>query len=376
MKKNVGIKIVLSLLSFLAGTTYAKYRSETKTTKSVDNQISYEAQTQEVQEQGLFYMSELQEDEQLEVYHIDEYNDDEEETEVESEIIDTENNQTIEEEKETIENKVTEEKTTSIEKNETVSAKLDKITVIGLNTHGLIYLKFDKNVNVVNAPNVTIKVNGNTLEAYCISTKYSNSKEYTYKVIYGQLDVFESGKMYIDISGGKIVDSSDNNSLVDYTKKDYYVGTLKSYSIIETYEDVVNGNLGDMDLDGVVDSTDASTILRIHSKLATGRELTIEEKEQMARGDINKDGYVNQIDANLALTYYADNSTGMSNDNHRQVAKCDVNKDNRVNIEDYNLIKAAMSSSYNRKYDLNSDGKVDKQDINFLKETLKKYGKR
>ncbi len=69
-------------------------------------------------------------------------------------------------------------------------------------------------------------------------------------------------------------------------------------------------SIGDINSDGVVDSSDASEILMIYAQVSTGGGDVPEETKAVA--DINGDGLVDSSDASLILEYYAYVSTGGS----------------------------------------------------------------
>ncbi len=66
---------------------------------------------------------------------------------------------------------------------------------------------------------------------------------------------------------------------------------------------------GDIDLSGVVDSSDASAALIEYSAVSTGKDTTL-TAEQKAVADVNGDGAVDSSDASLILQFYAYVSTG------------------------------------------------------------------
>ena len=66
---------------------------------------------------------------------------------------------------------------------------------------------------------------------------------------------------------------------------------------------------GDIDLNGVVDSSDASAALVEYSAISTGRDTTL-TAEQKAVSDVNTDGAVDSTDASFILQFYASVSTG------------------------------------------------------------------
>ena len=67
--------------------------------------------------------------------------------------------------------------------------------------------------------------------------------------------------------------------------------------------------LGDVNDDGVVDSSDASKVLEEYARIQTGGEPTFTEKQKLA-ADVNKDNLTDASDASKILAYYAMISTG------------------------------------------------------------------
>lgn len=78
-------------------------------------------------------------------------------------------------------------------------------------------------------------------------------------------------------------------------------------------------SIGDINSDGVVDSSDASEILMIYAQVSTGGGDVPEETKAVA--DINGDGLVDSSDASLILEYYAYVSTGGSDSAEEYFAK-------------------------------------------------------
>ena len=74
---------------------------------------------------------------------------------------------------------------------------------------------------------------------------------------------------------------------------------------------VLNGKLGDANLDGKVDAKDASLVLAEYSLLSTGAEGTFED-QQFKNGDVNFDSKIDAKDASKILAYYSYLSTGGS----------------------------------------------------------------
>lgn len=73
-----------------------------------------------------------------------------------------------------------------------------------------------------------------------------------------------------------------------------------------------SGNaIGDVDCNGVIDSSDASKILDYYAILSTNSSESI-NKNSLILADVNKDGTVNSSDASNVLEYYALISTGNS----------------------------------------------------------------
>lgn len=68
-------------------------------------------------------------------------------------------------------------------------------------------------------------------------------------------------------------------------------------------------SLGDVDNDGAVNSSDASSVLAEYALIATGGASTLTE-EQKTAADVNKDGVVDSSDASSILSYYAYTATG------------------------------------------------------------------
>ena len=92
---------------------------------------------------------------------------------------------------------------------------------------------------------------------------------------------------------------------------------------------------------------------------------------------MNKDGYVNSIDASLILNYYANMSTGWTLTKQEKIIRCDLTGDHIINNADYDIINSMVKSgAYNEKYDLNKDGKVNSLDESFFKDVLREYGSR
>ncbi len=71
---------------------------------------------------------------------------------------------------------------------------------------------------------------------------------------------------------------------------------------------IVVSSLGDIDDNGIVDSNDASAILKEYSLLSTKKSPSFDTPKNYA-ADVNKDGTINSSDASLILKYYSYKST-------------------------------------------------------------------
>ena len=91
----------------------------------------------------------------------------------------------------------------------------------------------------------------------------------------------------------------------------YTPSTAKNYAKSYEREFVSLGSftLGDVNVDGMVDSSDASMALAEYALIQTGGEPTFTEIQKIS-ADVNKDYSVDSSDASLILAYYADASTG------------------------------------------------------------------
>ena len=72
---------------------------------------------------------------------------------------------------------------------------------------------------------------------------------------------------------------------------------------------VGEGLLGDANLDGKVDSSDASAVLGEYSELATSGNTTFKKPQQKINADVNFDNKIDSKDASLMLGMYAYNAT-------------------------------------------------------------------
>lgn len=88
---------------------------------------------------------------------------------------------------------------------------------------------------------------------------------------------------------------------------------LRKYPISEYAYDINSPSpeikLGDVDMDGYIDSSDASAILLAYSRISTGRTSGLNELQKKA-SDADGNKTVNAADASLVLNYYSYISTG------------------------------------------------------------------
>ena len=91
----------------------------------------------------------------------------------------------------------------------------------------------------------------------------------------------------------------------------YTPSTAKNYAQSFEREFVSLGSftLGDVNVDGTIDASDASIVLAEYALIQTGNEPTFTEIETIS-ADVNKDGIVDASDASKILAYYAMISTG------------------------------------------------------------------
>jgi len=107
--------------------------------------------------------------------------------------------------------------------------------------------------------------------------------------------------------------STDYNKALIYEIDEETIGIAIDTDDDGTYETAVetasaSGSPGDINGDGVVDSSDASEVLMLYAQVSTGGDDVSDETKAIA--DINGDGLVDSSDASLILEYYAYVSTG------------------------------------------------------------------
>ena len=72
-------------------------------------------------------------------------------------------------------------------------------------------------------------------------------------------------------------------------------------------DEVQTSGLGDVNGDGVVDTVDASLILKEYANISSGGEPTLDP----AVADVNKDGAVDSSDHACVMEYYMKHSSGI-----------------------------------------------------------------
>ena len=257
----------------------------------------------------------------------------------------------------------------------TIPAQIEKITFMRYSNFRQINIYFDKPVSVETAPVMTIKVGNETKTAKFYGVDRDN-RRLKYRIYYSELDLFTSGKMYVDCKGTvKTIETPSVDSECNF--ENVTVGELFAYKISNTFKFAQISKLGDVDLDGRINASDATLALRIYSKLATGEALTAEEKEQAPRADINQDGRVDSNDATMILAYYSGISTGLEMEQAKIIIKCDFDNNEQVDVNDYNLLKSAAESGvYDSKYDLDGNNVLDNNDLEYFKSVMLKSGNR
>lgn len=116
-------------------------------------------------------------------------------------------------------------------------------------------------------------------------------------------DYFQSSTVTFGVTDAFVSDSEGNE--------------IKAVSMQENRLQIVDdspsepdGLLGDANLDGKVDSSDASAVLGEYSELATSGNTTFKNPQQKINADVNFDNKIDSKDASDILAYYSFLSTG------------------------------------------------------------------
>ena len=153
---------------------------------------------------------------------------------------------------------------------------------------------------------IWIDIDGETF--YGIDTKTTDvSKKYTLS-----LEGASTMKFYINSQSRYGFGNVELND--DYLNNKAYSDTSKIIDINKILEEEANkeeakANLGDVNEDGTVDSSDASKVLAAYANKATGGDLGLTET-QVLNADVNMDGAVDSSDASSILGFYAYSATG------------------------------------------------------------------
>lgn len=76
-------------------------------------------------------------------------------------------------------------------------------------------------------------------------------------------------------------------------------------------EEENNITIGDVDMDGAINASDASTVLLLYSEMSSGNESSFTEN-QIKAADVNQDGSIDASDASSILSYYSMLSIGLN----------------------------------------------------------------
>lgn len=181
-------------------------------------------------------------------------------------------------------------------------------------TTSIAYDQFTDTITAVSDSEITFAGHGR----YIFDNQYED--------VSGKLSVFNVGDT-ISVNFRCMIRQGNAVPEIDYV---YWVGLVQSGSSATTVTTTqtttttttsattttttqppvkVDYDLGDVNNDKKVDSSDASEILAIYAAYSTNNDPHITEAQRKA-ADVNEDGSVNSSDATLVLAYYSYVSTG------------------------------------------------------------------
>lgn len=237
-----------------------------------------------------------------------------------------------------------------------VSAKVKSIETKRLQGKEKIYINFDKEIIVKQAPILNIEI-GNT-KVIATYKGLENNKRMIYEIDYNTLNIFVEGSVTIkSLAGGNIVNKDNSNCKANITISEKKLQNLESLSTDLVFKGILKYNKGDVNGDRKIDIRDVSLLAQICTNKDNGFT-----QEQLNKADVNMNGKVQITDVAMLLRYVT--ATGVkSNEQLLDVLNCDFNNDGKVNKYDYNALENAMKNQYSSKYDINNDGIVNIRDL-------------
>ena len=182
-----------------------------------------------------------------------------------------------------------------------------------------IVITFDS-PEVTDEPYYIVDVKGGEAYSFTIEGRDNNDSDYRIYTVSVQLKGgkynIESSAFTDDITIPDVNDNPDSYTKYTYTfdvddefsKNEWDItsqsGTTKTVAV-----HLDNIAMGDLNRDGIVDASDASTILAEYSLLSTNGEYSFTEKQKL-EADTNKDSFIDANDASNILEYYSYASTG------------------------------------------------------------------
>lgn len=217
-------------------------------------------------------------------------------------------------------------------------------------------VKFDNTIVVEQAPKLKIKI-GDKIRELAYNSQTKNS--ITYKTIISEKDLIGKNLELESLSGGKIKSDKENTVItMDYNSK----LNKKTLGKVENFIIVDKGKRGDINKDGRIDNLDVELILnskdkkladvngdgKIDNNDKQDLEKAIEKLDLLyinyiikgkERGDVNNDGVINYRDAEQLAKQIANNSSYAN-------VEADVNGDGKVTAMDCaDIMKAIRKNS-------------------------------